>query len=115
MSHQKEVGLYVNIGKKDYTLMSRSKDAGQNHNITTVTRSYGNVAEFKHLAITATNENLIQKKIERRAESGNVCCHSVQNLLSSCLMHKNINIKMYKPVTSPVLLYGCETWSLPLR
>jgi hypothetical protein len=27
----------------------------------------------------------------------------------------NLNIKIYRTVTVPVVLYGCETWSLTLR
>jgi len=38
---------------------------------------------------------------------------SVQNLLSSSLLSKNIKIKIYKTIILPVL-YGCETWSLTL-
>ena len=39
----------------------------------------------------------------------------VQNLLSSSLLSKNIKIMIYKIVILPVVLYGCETWSLILR
>jgi hypothetical protein len=39
----------------------------------------------------------------------------VQNVLSSSLLSTNINIKIYRTVTLPVVLYGCETWSLFLR
>jgi hypothetical protein len=35
--------------------------------------------------------------------------------LSSCLISKNLKIKIYKTVILPVVLYGCETWSLTLR
>jgi hypothetical protein len=38
--------------------------------------------------------------------------HSVQNLLSSRLISKNLKIKIYKTVILPVVLYECETWSL---
>jgi hypothetical protein len=31
------------------------------------------------------------------------------------LLPKSINIKTYRTVTSPVVLYGCETWSIVLR
>ena len=41
--------------------------------------------------------------------------HSVQNLLSSCLLSKNLKIKIYRTIILPVVLYGCETWSLTLR
>ena len=46
---------------------------------------------------------------------GNACYHSVQNLLSSRLLSKNLKIKIYKTVILSVVLYGCETWSLTLR
>ena len=47
--------------------------------------------------------------------SGNACYHSVQNLLSSRLLSKNLKIKIYRTIILPVILYGCETWSLTLR
>ena len=45
------------------------------------------------------------------------CCHSVQNLLSSRLLSKSLKIKIYRTtcIILPVVLYGCETWSLILR
>ena len=39
----------------------------------------------------------------------------MQNLLSSNLMSKNINIKICRTIVLPFVLYGCETWSLTLR
>jgi hypothetical protein len=39
----------------------------------------------------------------------------VQNLLSSRLLSKNLKIKIYRTIILPVVLYGCETWSLTLR
>ena len=39
----------------------------------------------------------------------------MQNLLSSRLLSKILKIKIYRIITLPVLLYGCETWSLTLR
>jgi hypothetical protein len=37
------------------------------------------------------------------------------NLLSSRLLNKNLEIKIYRTLILPVVLYGCETWSLTLR
>jgi hypothetical protein len=34
--------------------------------------------------------------------------------LSSCLRSKNLKINIYKAIILPVVLYGCETWSLTL-
>jgi hypothetical protein len=36
-------------------------------------------------------------------------------LLSSRLLSKNMKVVIYKVIILPVILYGCETWSLILR
>ena len=41
--------------------------------------------------------------------------YSVQNLLSSSLLSKNLKIKIYRTIILAVVFYGCETWSLTLR
>jgi hypothetical protein len=64
------------------------------------------------IKLTITNQNLIQEEIKRRLNSGNACYHSVQNLLSSRLLSKNVKVRIYKIIILPVVLYGCETWSL---
>jgi hypothetical protein len=50
-----------------------------------------------------------------RFKPGNACYHSVQNLLSSRLLSKNVKIRIYKTIILPLVLCGCETWSLTLR
>jgi len=62
-----------------------------------------------------TNKNSIQEEIKSRLKPGNACFYSVQNLLSSSLLSKNIKIKVYRTIILPLVLYGCETWSLTLR
>jgi hypothetical protein len=64
---------------------------------------------------TITNQNPIQEEIKRRLNSGNAYYYSVQNLLSSRLLSKNIKIRIHRTIILPVVLYGCETWSLTLR
>jgi len=39
----------------------------------------------------------------------------VQNLSSSSLLSKNLEIKIHRTIIFPVVLYGCETWSLTWR
>jgi hypothetical protein len=58
---------------------------------------------------------LILEEIKRRLNSGNACYHSVQNLLSSRLLSKIVKVRIYKTIILPVVLYGCETWSLTVR
>jgi len=71
--------------------------------------------EFKYLETTLTNQNSIQEEIKCRLKLGNACCYSVQNLLSSRLLSKNLKLKLYRTIILPVVLYGCETWSLTLK
>ena len=78
-------------------------------------RSFERVEEFKYLGTSLTNQNSIQEEIKSRLKSGNACYHSVQNLLSSRLLSRNLKIKIYRTIIVPVVLYGCETWSLTLR
>jgi hypothetical protein len=56
-------------------------------------RCFENVAQIRYLGTTTINQNLIQEEIKRRFNSGNACFHSVQNLLSSCLLSKNIKLE----------------------
>jgi hypothetical protein len=96
-------------------LLSRDQNVGQNRDIKIANRSFENVSQFKYLGTTVTNQNLFQEEIKRRLNSGNACYHSVQNLLSSRLLSKNLKNRIYKTIVLPVVLYGCETWSLTLR
>jgi hypothetical protein len=92
----KEVGLEVNVEKAKYThmLLSHPQNAGQNNDIKIANGYFENVAQFKYLR-TVTNRSLIQEEIKKRLNSGNACCHSVQNLLS-CLLSENEQIIIYK-------------------
>jgi hypothetical protein len=67
------------------------------------------------MGMTVTIQNLIQEEIKRRFNFGNACYHTVQNILSSCLLSKNLKIRIYKTIILPVDLYGCKTWSLTLK
>jgi hypothetical protein len=85
----KEVGLQVNPERTKYMLTSRSQKAGQ-HRIKTANRSFEDVAKFRYLGTTLTDQKCMQEEIKSRLNSGNNCNHSV-------------------------VLYGCETWSFTLR
>jgi hypothetical protein len=54
-------------------------------------------------------------KCHHSVKSGVKCYHSVKNLLSSSLLSKNIQIKRYRIVIFPVVVYGCEPLSIAFR
>jgi hypothetical protein len=110
----RDIGLEINAEKTKYMIMSCHLNSGQNQNIRIANEAFENVAKFKYFGTTLTNQNDIRDAIKSRLSSGNTCYHSVQNLLSSRLISKNLKIKIYKTVILPVVLYGCKTWSLTL-
>ena len=95
--------------------MSRDQNARRSHGMKTDNSFFEWVEHFKCLGTTLTNQNSIQEEIKSRLKSVNDCYHSVWNILSSSLLSKNLKIKIYRTIILPVVLYGCETWSLILR
>ncbi|KAJ4446764.1 hypothetical protein ANN_13461 [Periplaneta americana] len=111
----KAVGLEVNPEKTKYMIMSRDQNIVRNGNIKIGDLSFEGVEKFKYLGATVTNINDTREEIKLRINMGNACYYSVEKLSSSSLLSKNLKVRIYKTVILPVLLYGCETWTLTLR
>jgi len=99
-----EIGLEVNADKTKYMIMSRDQNAGRSHNMKIGNSSFERVEELIYLGTTLLNQNSIQEEIKSRLKPGNACYHSVQNLLPSSLLTKNL--KIYRTIIFPVVLYG---------
>jgi hypothetical protein len=104
----RDSGLEINAEKTKYMIMSCHPNSGQNQNIRVGNELFENVLKFKYLGTTLTCQNDIHDEISSGLNSGNACYYSVQNLLSSCLISKNLKIKIYKTVILPVVLCGCK-------
>ncbi|KAJ4432581.1 hypothetical protein ANN_21204 [Periplaneta americana] len=98
-----------------YMIMSRDQNIVRNGTIKTGDLSFEEVEKFKYLGATVTNINDTREEIKRRINMRNACYYSVEKLLSSSLLSKNLKVRIYKTVLLPVVLYGCETWNLTLR
>jgi hypothetical protein len=81
----RDVGLEINAEKTKY-MMSRHPDSGQNQNVRIANEPFENVAKFRYLGKTLTNQNNIHEEIKGSLNSGNACYHSVQDPLSSHLI-----------------------------
>jgi hypothetical protein len=107
--------LEVNADKTKYMVMSQDQNAGRDDSVKIDNSSIERVEEFKFLGKKLRDQNSVQEEIRSRLKLGNACYHSLQNLLSSMLLSKNLKIKIYRTIILPVVFYGCENWSLTLR
>jgi len=83
---------FFRVIKTKYMIMSRDRNAGRSHSMKTDNGSNERVEEFRYLGTMLTNQNSIQEEIKSRLKLGNACYYSVQNLLSSSLLSKNLKI-----------------------
>ena len=84
--------------------MSRDQNAGRNHSVGIDNSTFERVQEFKYLGTILTNKNSIAEEIKSRLRSEVTCYHSVQNLLSSRLLSKNLKMKINRTIILPVVL-----------
>jgi hypothetical protein len=59
--------------------MSGYQKEGQKHSIKIANGRLEDVAKFKHLGSTLTDQNCMHEEIESRINSGNACYHSVSS------------------------------------
>jgi hypothetical protein len=111
----KEIGLEINADKTKYIVIHREQNARHIHYIKADNSLFERVEQFKCLGTTLTNQNCIREESKSRLNSGNACYMSVQYLLCYGLLSTNLKIKIYRTIILPVLLHGCETWSLKVR
>jgi sarcosine oxidase delta subunit len=89
-------------------LMSHYQNAGQCHNIRTISRAFENVEKLKYFAMTLTNQHLIHEEIKHTLNCGNIYYNSVQHLVLH-LLHKNVKIKTHKTTIFQIYPHPWQT------
>jgi ubiquinone biosynthesis protein COQ9 len=98
----------VNADKTKYMFMSRDQNAGRSDNIKIDNSSFERVEELKkYLGTILEIQNSIQEEIKSRLQSGKACYNLLQNLSSSSMLSKLIQIKIY---LLTYLLHGAESF-----
>ena len=80
--------------------------APRDQNVKIDNNSFERAEELKYLGTNLTNQNSIQEEIKSRLKSGNVCYHLMQNILSSSLLSKNIEIEIHRTIILPFVCMG---------
>ncbi|KAJ4445822.1 hypothetical protein ANN_12507 [Periplaneta americana] len=101
----KEIVLEVNPEKTKYMIMSRDQNIVRNGNIKIGNLSFEEVENFKYLGATVTNINDTREEIKHRINMGNAYYYSVEKLLSSSLLSKNLKVRIYKTVITYYRLF----------
>jgi hypothetical protein len=74
--------------------------------------TYERVPEFIYLGTLISNDNNIEKEIQRRILAGNRTYFAVIRLFRSRLLSRGTKILLYKTLIRPVVSYGAETWTM---
>ncbi|XP_076035737.1 uncharacterized protein LOC143021856 [Oratosquilla oratoria] len=104
------MGLQMNNAKTE--LMRMEKDVNREEQLEIDSIRYGVCRRVKYLGSIVDDDNDMETEIKSRIASADRCFYGLQKVLGRANISKKTKLKIYKTNIKPVLLYGCETWSL---
>ena len=74
--------------------------------------TYEGVAEFIYLGTLVSNDNSVEKKIQKHILAGSRTYFAAISLFSSRLLSRDTKILLYKTLIRPIVSYGAEAWTM---
>jgi hypothetical protein len=74
--------------------------------------TYEGVTEFIYLGMLISNDNSVEKEIQKRILAGNRTYFAAIRLFRSTLLSRANKILLYKTLIRPVVSYGAEAWTI---
>jgi hypothetical protein len=106
----KEIGLTINGDKTKF--MEITKYPSNLCFLEVNGYKFEKITQFKYLGTSVTYDNDLSVEINNRIISANRSYYGLKKQLKSHLLSTQTKIKLYKTLVRPVLMYGCESWSL---
>jgi hypothetical protein len=103
--------LVVNTTKTKY-MRSKETTGAANIDIKLHGQIYERVDNFKYLGALVTSQNETEADIKDKTAAGNHCFQAFNTTLGTSYLSKNMKIRTYKTIISPIILYSSETWTI---
>jgi len=106
------VGLVVSPDKTKYVRFSASSSQTSVKGATINGVTYEGVAEYIYLGTLISNDNSVEKEIQRRILAGNRTYFVAVSLFRNRFLSRATKILLYKTLIRPIVAYGAETWTM---
>jgi hypothetical protein len=106
------VGLVVSPDKTKYVRFSASSSQRSVKGATTNGITYEGVAEYIYLGTLISNDNSVEKEIQRRILAGNRTYFAAVSLFRNRFLSRATKLLLYKTLLRPIVAYGAETWTM---
>ena len=105
------VGLSINESKTKLMKVHRNSELVEDH-VACGGLQIEAVDNFKYLGSIVTNRNCIEEEILTRLAAGTRCTYAFKNIFVKKWLSRAAKVEIYEKVIRPVVLFGCEVWTL---
>jgi hypothetical protein len=106
-----KAGFVINESNTKYMRIMRN-ETGERRDLRVEGMVLEEVTTFKYLGSLITKKNEIGEEMKMRIAAGNLCYYGLQHLFRSRTASRIVKIKIYKTISKPIVMFGCEAWSM---